>query len=226
MNHAACDNYTRPLGVMGGTCLRCGCSQPEHVQRVMRQADVTEVRPLDLEAAREAVRPVVAAELQAERMPAWPDAVPEPPKRKANHLGAPACFALELACQHLRQAFGGCGAYQVGSSLARADYRDVDVRLILEDEAFHRLFPDAHDRGSWEFDPRWLVMTVAISTWLSRETGLPIDFQFQPQTHANEHHRGPRNPLGLRLSRRLQTSAEAASDTTSPAAASVSQGPK
>lgn len=26
----ACDNYTRPDGVMGGPCLTCGCSQSEH----------------------------------------------------------------------------------------------------------------------------------------------------------------------------------------------------
>ncbi len=30
---AGCDDYKRPEGVMGGTCLNCGKSQPEHVQR-------------------------------------------------------------------------------------------------------------------------------------------------------------------------------------------------
>lgn len=29
----ACDNYQRPSGVMGGPCLNCGLSQPEHVER-------------------------------------------------------------------------------------------------------------------------------------------------------------------------------------------------
>lgn len=28
-----CDNYRRPKGVMGGPCLNCGASQPEHVNR-------------------------------------------------------------------------------------------------------------------------------------------------------------------------------------------------
>ncbi len=120
------------------------------------------------------------------------------PRRKANYIGAPACFALELACQPLVAAFGHCGLYQVGSSLQRPDWRDIDLRYILEDAEFAKLFPAAGDH--WEFDPRWLLMTTAISQWLSKQTGLPIDFQFQPQTHANERHKGPRNAIGLRIS--------------------------
>lgn len=93
------------------------------------------------------------------------------------------------------------GIYLVGSALDRPDWRDVDVRMILDDEDFAKLFPTASDR-SWEFDPRWLVMTVSISAWLSKETGLPIDFQFQPRTHANERHKsGRRNALGMRITK-------------------------
>jgi len=127
------------------------------------------------------------------------------PKRRTkwNHLGAPAAFKLELACQHLRKAFGGFGIYLVGSVLERPDWRDVDVRMILSDGEFAALFP--HAGQYWEFDPRWLVMTVSISQWLRDQTGLPIDFQFQPQTHANERHgRGKgtqRSALGLRFSK-------------------------
>ena len=41
---------------------------------------------------------------------------------------------------------------------------------------------------------------VAISGWLSAQTGLPIDFQIQPQTHANEiMAKGPRNAVGLKM---------------------------
>lgn len=201
MTNEACDDYTRPMGVMGGTCNRCGRSQPEHAQRVTRQSEITEVKPLDLPAAAEAVRHIVEAERQAER---WPDSTIQPgpaPRRKANHIGAPACFELELACKHLREAFGGFGVYQVGSSLDRADWRDVDLRMILPDDEFAALFPNAGPSGQWEQDPRWLVMTVAIAAWLKEMTGLPIDFQFQPQGHANERHPGPRNALGLRISR-------------------------
>lgn len=128
-----------------------------------------------------------------------------PPKRtKGVYIGAPACFALELAAQHLRDAFGDkedpyCGIYVVGSSLERPDWRDVDVRYMLGDENFARLFPNAGEH--WEWDPRWLVMTAAISKWLSDQTGLPIDFQFQPASHANgpRHERGRRNPIGLKF---------------------------
>lgn len=117
---------------------------------------------------------------------------------KAVYIGAPACFALEQACQHICDALGGYGCYVVGSALERADWRDVDVRFILSDEEFADLFPQVLDRN-WEHDARWLLLTVSISGWLSKVTGLPIDFQIQPQTHANERHSGPRNAVGLRI---------------------------
>lgn len=121
-----------------------------------------------------------------------------PPKRtKGVYVGAPACFELELACQQLSEAFGGFGCYLVGSALERPDWRDIDVRMILSDTEFDQLFPQCRERGTWEFNARWLVMTISISEWLRKRTGLPVDFQFQPQSHANERHRGPRNALGL-----------------------------
>lgn len=83
-------------------------------------------------------------------------------RTKALYIGAPACFKLELACQHLTRAFGE-HCYIVGSVTERADWRDVDVVMILTDEDFQREFPDSHAQGnSWEFDPKWLVMTVAL----------------------------------------------------------------
>lgn len=118
---------------------------------------------------------------------------------KVSYIGAPAVFALEIACQTVSKAFGGYGCYVVGSSMERADWRDVDVRLIMSDAEFSALFPDAGEH--WEFDPRWLLLTVSISGYLSKVTGLPIDFQFQPQTHANERHKGQRNAIGLTICR-------------------------
>ena len=116
------------------------------------------------------------------------------PRKKAVYVGAPACFALEAECQLLNRAFPG-SCYLVGSALERPDWRDVDVRMIMDDDAFAALFP--HAKSHWEFDARWVIMTVAISERLSKLTGLPIDFQFQPRTHANDRHKGPRNALGL-----------------------------
>jgi hypothetical protein len=125
--------------------------------------------------------------------------------KKVSHVGAPAVFALEMECRILGEAFDCYGIYLVGSAVESPDHRDVDLRMIMEDGKFFELFPDAGDRGSWEFDPRWLVMTVSISERLSRLTGLAVDFQFHPQSHANKHFKGPRHPMGLRVSRRSET---------------------
>ncbi|RWN11745.1 hypothetical protein [Mesorhizobium sp.] len=126
----------------------------------------------------------------------------EPEKRrKASYVGVPAIFKLELACKHLNKAYGtGHGCYLVGSALQRPDWRDVDVVLILDDEAFKREFPYATE-STFEFDPKWLLSSVTISDWLSKETGLPIDFKIQSQSWANKRHEGPRNPLGLTFAR-------------------------
>jgi len=121
------------------------------------------------------------------------------PRKKANYVGAPAIFALELACHDICQAFNGYGCYLVGSAIERSDWRDVDVRFIMGDADFAALFPDAGEH--WEFDPRWLLLTVSISERLSKVTGLPIDFQFQPQAHANEKHHGMRHAIGIRISK-------------------------
>lgn len=120
-----------------------------------------------------------------------------PTRIKASHVGAPAIFALEQQCQDLNRAFDG-HCYLVGSALERPDWRDIDIRLIMDDEAFTVLFPGSGAKHcQWEFDPRWIIMTVAISERLSKVTGLPVDFQFQPRTHANERHKKRRNAMGL-----------------------------
>lgn len=119
---------------------------------------------------------------------------------KWQYLGGPSYFRLEMACQAVTDAFGGPGEYGcflVGSCLEITDWRDVDVRLILSDEVFARLFPLAGDH--WEHDPRWLLLTTAISAHLSRVTDLPVDFQFQQMTHANKRFSGKRFALGMRI---------------------------
>lgn len=120
-------------------------------------------------------------------------------RKKAVYVGAPACFALARECQQINAAFGDFGCYLVGSALERPDWRDIDVRYIMPDEEFAKVFPDAGQY--WEHDPRWLLLTVSISAHLSKATGLPVDFQIQPQTHANEKHKGIRSALGLKISK-------------------------
>jgi hypothetical protein len=130
--------------------------------------------------------------------------------RKVSHIGAPACFALEMACRQVQEAFAPQGdrslgqVYIVGSALERSDWRDVDVRMILDDATFAEMFPDVpKDTGAaiWEFDARWTLMCVAIAQWMAKQTGLPIDFQFQPMTWANARHDKTRHPAGLRYAR-------------------------
>jgi hypothetical protein len=119
------------------------------------------------------------------------------PRKKYNYIGAPAVFALELALRHVTEAYNCTACYIVGSALERPNWRDVDVRMIMDDEDFAKNFPDAEQHP--EHDAKWLLLTVAISEWLSKQSGLPVDFQFQAQTHANDYHKGTRNAAGFRL---------------------------
>jgi hypothetical protein len=130
--------------------------------------------------------------------------------RKANHVGAPAIFALQTECREIARAFDSYGIYLVGSALERPNWRDVDVRLIMGDADFAAVFPDAAP-GGHEFDPRWSLLMVAISGHLSKRTGLPVDFQMQPQTHANTCHDGPRHCLCIDYGQRATTPNEGSS---------------
>jgi len=104
-----------------------------------------------------------------------------------NYLPAPAYFKLNQAVALIDKAFGvhgTFGTYLVGSSLQRRDFRDVDVRMIMENDAYDKLFPGAIDRP--DLNAYWSLTCVTIADWLARETGLPIDFQIQRQSVANE----------------------------------------
>jgi len=126
----------------------------------------------------------------------------QPKRRKTSYVGVPAVFELTMACNVLIKAYGA-SIYHVGSSLERPDWRDVDLVMILSDEAFTREFPNAPlHSAAWEHDPKWLVLTVSLSKWLAEKSGVPVDFKFQPRTFANERHSGPRNPIGRYINHR------------------------
>ena len=80
--------------------------------------------------------------------------------------------------------------YLVGSVTEKADYRDIDIRTILADEEFDALF-----KGR-EFV--WSVTCLGIATYLTQVSGLPVDYQIQRRTQANENFTGMRNPIGSR----------------------------
>jgi hypothetical protein len=91
----------------------------------------------------------------------------------------------------------GTTPYLVGSSTERADYRDVDVRVVLDEQRFR-----AFSRGRLD-SIRFL--NRALSVWGQQETGLPIDFQVQCGTETDEfptptHAMGVRDWSGIRTS--------------------------
>lgn len=95
------------------------------------------------------------------------------------------------------------GVYLVGSCIERQDFRDVDVRAIVEDGEFDRLFPGHKDGCLMQLNPLWSLMCSSISLYLSQHSGLPVDFQIQRQTQANAEENGrPRSALGMYIIRR------------------------
>lgn len=122
--------------------------------------------------------------------------------KRANYIGVPEFFNLNFACQAITAAFG-YGVYLVGSSMEKKDFRDVDVRCMLDDAEYDRMFPPTFSGEqrirNQNLNAQWCLMNAAISAWLSERSGLKIDFQFQRQSDANEEHEGKRSALGYFL---------------------------
>jgi hypothetical protein len=97
---------------------------------------------------------------------------------------------LEDWCRMVRVVLGGHGPFLVGSVTERADYRDVDLRTILPDKSFDRLFRKRLEAVRF--------LNRGFSIWGQQETGLPIDFQVQRMTEANAEFDKPRNAMGVR----------------------------
>jgi len=122
---------------------------------------------------------------------------PEPSRKRASWIRYPDMDRLDRWGGVLFRATGQV-AYLVGSALERRDFGDVDVRIILDDEVYDALFPAPlyHPQRAQAL---WSMLCEAISAWGRQETGLPIDFQFQRRTQANEEEPGAgrRHALGL-----------------------------
>jgi hypothetical protein len=111
-------------------------------------------------------------------------------KARTDLLTTVEMYNLDAACVLVRRAFGH-PAYLVGTAGAgdAAAYRDVDVRLMLDDEEFAVACPAR---------ARWELLCVAIGAYLSERTGLPVDFQIQRTREANERYGDKvRNPVGM-----------------------------
>ena len=90
-------------------------------------------------------------------------------------------MSLMAALMIVEQAFNET-CYMVGSATEERDYRDVDVRVIMNDEKFDVLFGDTggHTQAFWT------LVCISISAWLKQCTGLPIDFQVQRRSRVKE----------------------------------------
>jgi hypothetical protein len=111
-------------------------------------------------------------------------------------VGMPAMLRLEAFGFRVFDAFGDV-PYLVGSAAVSKKWRDVDVRLILDDDVFAGMFPGY--ARLHQHDLKWSLLCDAISELAHTQTGLPVDFQIQAQTDANERYEGPRYPLGIRI---------------------------
>jgi hypothetical protein len=75
--------------------------------------------------------------------------------------------------------------YHVGSSLTKKrGWRDVDVRLMLPDDKYEAM--GLGDPKHPHENPKWVSLVMAYSALGRQITGLPIDFQIQQFTLANE----------------------------------------
>lgn len=131
-------------------------------------------------------------ELEAKATPLEQDAKVEAAnkiKHYASYLTVPQTYALNVACRPV--AGLGYGTFHVGSSLERADYHDVDLRCMLPDEEYDRMFPGDEGEKLLKF------LNVAVSEWIAARCGLPIDFQFQRASNANAEFKQRRNGVGL-----------------------------
>lgn len=103
-------------------------------------------------------------------------------------IGQPQGMLLNEFGERLRDAFGEV-AYHVGSSLTLmgvkgpATWRDVDVRLMLDDDVWEKM--QLGDPDNPHTNAKWRALCIVFSDYGRHLTGLPIDFQLQQRTHAN-----------------------------------------
>ncbi|MDQ7818732.1 MAG: hypothetical protein RDU14_17025 [Melioribacteraceae bacterium] len=109
-------------------------------------------------------------------------------------VGMPATLYLDEFGSQVWSAFGK-PPYLVGSALESKQWRDVDVRLILDDEIYKAM--ELGDPSCTHTNAKWVSLCLAYSALGKAITGLPIDFQIQQQSDANKNFKGPRSALGM-----------------------------
>jgi hypothetical protein len=109
-------------------------------------------------------------------------------------VGMPATLKLNHFGREV-EAFFGHVPYLVGSATRTTKWRDVDVRVILPDDEFDSTFGKLTRPRC--LNTRWNAACLAFAALGRAMTGLPIDFQIDRQTEANEEYPGERHALHL-----------------------------
>lgn len=106
---------------------------------------------------------------------------------RATSLSPQDFLLLDQWGRQLLEAFRDT-PYLVGSVLAGGVFRDVDVRILSNEQ--------------WVVDSvvRLRALNLSVTLWGRQVTGLPIDFQFQADAEFRAYDGSPRNPFGLRSS--------------------------
>src|SRR5437879_3461498 len=109
----------------------------------------------------------------------------------------PALLRLDAFAARVEDAFGEL-PFLVGSAAHSKQWRDIDVRLILDDDVYDAMFGGEMEPPAMNL--RWALICDALSELAKTMTGLPVDFQVQRRTEANERYGGQiRHALGMRL---------------------------
>lgn len=104
-------------------------------------------------------------------------------KTRATALGPHDIYLLDQWGRQLTEAFGET-PYLVGSVVrAEREWRDVDIRM-----------PECLGLSGLALR----TVNLALSLWGRQVTGLPIDFQMQPDAEFHSYDGEMRNPMGPR----------------------------
>jgi hypothetical protein len=111
-------------------------------------------------------------------------------------VGSPNCLLLDHWGALLYHVYDEM-PYLVGSAAISTTYRDVDVRVILDDEKFDAEFGTELRRGGGH-SKKWSAVMAALSLWGQKVTGMPIDFQVQRRSNVLNIDWGKtRIPIGM-----------------------------
>ncbi len=111
-------------------------------------------------------------------------------------VGMPQSLYLDDFANEVWHAFG-TNPYLVGSALYGKDWRDIDVRLILADAEYEALLGPNANPLTEHRNGKWVALCKAFSALGEKMTGLPIDFQIQRNSEANNLYPNPRSALGI-----------------------------